>query len=59
MFGLDDSSTIGINVAIGVAVIFAVVFVLALLCGLLSYEVGLLDAAEEGASILATREMFL
>ena len=36
MFGLDDSSTVGISVAIGVAVIFAVIFVLGLLCALLS-----------------------
>jgi hypothetical protein len=35
MFGLDDSSSIGISVAIGVAVIFAVVFILGLLCALL------------------------
>ncbi len=47
MFGLDDSSTVGISVAIGVAVIFAVIFVLALLCGLLSLVIdgGLLGAA--------------
>ena len=35
MFGLDDSSSIGISVAVGVAVIFAVVFKLCLLCALL------------------------
>ena len=35
MFGLDDSSSIGISVAIGVAVIFAVVSILGLLCALL------------------------
>ena len=35
MFGLDDSSSIGISVAVGVAVIFAVVFILGLLCALL------------------------
>ena len=46
MFGLDDSSTVGISVAIGVAVIFAVIFVLGFLCALLSLVIdgGLLSA---------------
>ena len=35
MFGLDDSTAVGINIAVGVAVIFAVVFALGLLCGIL------------------------
>lgn len=54
MFGLDDSSTVGISVAIGVAVIFAVIFVLALLCALLSLVVddgGLLSAVAHEAGL--------
>ena len=50
MFGLDDSSTVGINVALGVAVIFAVIFVLSLLCGLIGlvlFEGGLLEGGHE------------
>jgi len=35
MFGLDDSTAVGINIAIGVAVIFTVLFTLGLLCGIL------------------------
>ena len=53
MFGLDDSSTVGISVAIGVAVIFAVIFVLGLICGLLGVviEGGLLDVAGHEAML--------
>ena len=36
MFGLDDSTTVGISMAVGVAVIFVVLFTLALLCGVLA-----------------------
>ena len=56
MFDLDDSSSIGINVAVGVAVIFAVVFVLGLLCGLLGlvmFESGLLEGGHEAMLWLA------
>ena len=35
MFGLDDPTTVGINIAVGVAVIFTVLFTLGLLCGIL------------------------
>lgn len=52
MFNLDDSSTVGINVAVGVAVIFAVIFVLGLLCGILGlvmFESGLVEAGHEAA----------
>ncbi len=56
MFGLDDASTVGINVAVGVAVIFAVIFVLALVCGVLGlvmFDGGLLEGGHEAALWLA------
>jgi hypothetical protein len=46
MFGLDDSATVGISVAVGVAVVFTVLFALGLLCGILGlvlFESGLLQ----------------
>ncbi len=56
MFGLDDSSAIGVNVAVAVAVIFTIMFVLALLCGVLGLvmllEGGFIDAAGHEAMLL-------
>lgn len=46
MFGLDESATTGIGIAIGVAVLLAVVFVLSLLCALLSLVTDVFGAPE-------------
>jgi hypothetical protein len=48
MFGLDESATTGIGIAIGVAVLLAVVFVLSMLCALLSLVTGVFGAPEAG-----------
>jgi hypothetical protein len=48
MFGLDESATTGIGIAIGVAVLLAVIFVLTMLCALLGLVTGVLGAPEAG-----------
>ena len=39
MFGQDDTTTVGIGIAVGVVVLLVVLFTLALLCGVLSLVV--------------------
>ena len=52
MFGLDESATTGIGIAIGVAVLLAVVFVLSMLCALLGLVTGVFGASEAGLHLV-------
>ena len=52
MFGLDESATTGIGIAIGVAVLLAVVFVLSLVCALLGLVTDLFGAPEAGLHLV-------